>query len=63
MAVIRPVHLISIKKNRFKLRLGVNRNTFINKVMDLLEKAIITGKFLPGERLSEAGLAKQLGVS
>jgi len=31
--------------------------------MDLLEKAIITGKFLPGERLSEAGLAKQLGVS
>ena len=31
--------------------------------MEALEKAIISGKILPGERLSEARLARELGIS
>ena len=46
-----------------KINLDFNRNTLIDRVLETLEKAIISGKILPGERLSEARLAKELDIS
>jgi len=46
-----------------KLKLDFNRETLIDRALDTLEKAIVSGKFLPGERLSEAKLAKEMGIS
>lgn len=48
---------------RIKINLDFNRSTLIDKVLETLEKAIISGKILPGERISEARLAKELGIS
>jgi DNA-binding GntR family transcriptional regulator len=46
-----------------KINLDCNRETLIDKALETLEKAIISGEILPEERLSEAKLAKQMGIS
>ena len=46
-----------------KINIYSNKNLIIDQVLASLERAIIEGKILPGERLSEVRLAKQLGVS
>jgi len=46
-----------------KIKIDINRNTIISQVLEVLEKSIISGKIPPGRKLSEAGLAKSLGVS
>ncbi|MCG8641752.1 MAG: GntR family transcriptional regulator [Desulfobacterales bacterium] len=47
------------------LRIDLDNNgiPLIEKVLNALEKAIISGDIVPGDHLSEAGLAKSLGIS
>lgn len=48
---------------RLKINLDFNPETLIDRALETLEKAIISGKILPGERLSEAKLAEEMGIS
>ena len=41
----------------------INAPTLVDTVTDTLKRSILAGKFSPGERLYEAALARELGVS
>ena len=45
------------------LHLTVHRETLVDKLVDILENQILTGKLEPGTKLSEAGVAKEFSVS
>jgi len=43
--------------------LNVHRETLVDKIVDILESQILTGKLEPGTKLSEARVAKEFNVS
>jgi DNA-binding GntR family transcriptional regulator len=51
-----PIH-------KFLSTFKIERGALAEKVATILRKGIIQGKFMPGDRLPEIWLAKQLGVS
>ncbi len=46
-----------------KIDLSYDKTTLIDKIEEIIEKALLNGDILPGERISEARLAKEIGVS
>ena len=44
-------------------RLQITRNRLEDEIIDALREAIVTGTLSPGERLIEADLADEFGVS
>ncbi len=44
-------------------QLSVHRETLVDKIVDILESQILTGKLEPGTKLSEARVAKEFNVS
>ncbi|MCG8336748.1 MAG: GntR family transcriptional regulator [Proteobacteria bacterium] len=49
--------------NSLKINTDNDGVPLIDKVLNVLEKSIIRGEIGPGERLSEASLAKKMGIS
>jgi DNA-binding GntR family transcriptional regulator len=45
------------------IKLNLNRETLVDRIVDILEDRILTGEFLPGTKLSEIGVANEFGVS
>lgn len=45
------------------IRLTVNRETLVDRLVQILQDSILTGKIKPKTRLSEAGVAEEFGVS
>ena len=43
--------------------LTINRETLVDKIVDIIENEILNGKLKPGAKLSEAGVAKEFNVS
>lgn len=43
--------------------LNLNRETLVDRIVDILEDRILTGELLPTTKLSEAGVASEFGVS
>lgn len=50
-------------ENKGNFRLTVNRETLVDRLVQLLQESILTGKINPKTRLSEAGVAGKFGVS
>ena len=42
---------------------NLNRETLVDRIVDILEDRILTGELLPGNKLSELGVANEFGVS
>ena len=49
--------------NTNDIRLNLNRETLVDRIVDILEDRILTGELLPKTKLSEAGVANEFGVS
>ena len=45
------------------VKFNLQRETLVDKIVDVLEDRILTGELLPETRLSETGVAKEFGVS
>lgn len=44
-------------------KLGIHRETYVDKIVDIIEDQILSGKLAPNTRLSEVQLAKEFDVS
>ena len=45
------------------IKLNLRRDTLVDRIVNILEDRILTGKLLPGTKLSEVGVANQFEVS
>jgi DNA-binding GntR family transcriptional regulator len=45
------------------IKLNLNQETLVDRIVDILEDRILTGKLEPGTKLSEVGVANEFGVS
>lgn len=45
------------------IKLNLNRETLVDRIVDILEDRILSGELLPGTKLSEVGVANEFGVS
>jgi DNA-binding GntR family transcriptional regulator len=49
--------------NTKDIRLNLNRETLVDRLVDILKDRILTGELLPRTKLSELGIANEFGVS
>lgn len=49
--------------NDKNIKLNLNRETLVDRIVDILEDRILTGELLPGTKLSELGIGNEFGVS
>lgn len=49
--------------NTKDIKSNLNRETLVGRIVDVLEDRILKGELLPSTKLSEAGIAKEFGVS
>lgn len=45
------------------IKLNLNRETLVDRIVNILEDRILTGELLPGTKLSELGIGNEFGVS
>ncbi|NIS61920.1 MAG: GntR family transcriptional regulator, partial [Proteobacteria bacterium] len=49
--------------NTKDITINLNRETLVDRIVDILEGRILTGELKPTAKLSEARVAKEFGVS
>ena len=50
-------------RNRVSVKLNLNRETLVDRIVEILEDRILSGELAPGSKLSELLVANEFGVS